>query len=169
MGMYYRLEPYRQNKIEENKFFWFPDTLSYFFEQVGGYEEFSEPSQIESLFGIDLSVFQITYHPEEGVDRPISTTLLIEKVETFTSLIRGKSELFDDMMWYSGSQDSRYKAIELHYEEGTEDSIPEVYFYPPNRSNYFTTGGLLKDLTELQSVLKKYKIKGIKEVQLIYS
>lgn len=45
----------------------FPDILSYFFEQAGGYGDASVVCQIEKILNIDLSIFQRIYYIESEV------------------------------------------------------------------------------------------------------
>ncbi|WP_157887199.1 hypothetical protein [Hymenobacter sp. PAMC 26628] len=54
MGMDYYISPNTEVKCENE----FPERLSQFFEQIGGYGEFAEATQISKILDIDLSIFQ---------------------------------------------------------------------------------------------------------------
>ena len=54
IGMSYEIIPDKQTRCVND----FGNGLSFFFEQVGGYEETAEVEQVSRILKIDLSVFQ---------------------------------------------------------------------------------------------------------------
>ncbi|HEX8506108.1 MAG TPA: hypothetical protein VF630_12135, partial [Hymenobacter sp.] len=60
--MDYYIIPEEETACEDS----FPDGLSFFFEQVGGYGEAAEVEQVSRILQIDLSVFQETSLNEDA-------------------------------------------------------------------------------------------------------
>jgi hypothetical protein len=89
MGMSYFIFPNKKTSCKDN----FPDRLSFFFEQLDGYDDKAEVAQVCKILHIDLSVFQdLDYNPEDQADADkhshdiVSFTAivdsLIEKIKT---------------------------------------------------------------------------------------
>ena len=131
----------------------FPEGLSYFFEQLGGYGEYSMVAQVSSILGINLEIFQNTYYDgmeddydEDEIDEDdfwIELSTLQKTVESFISAIHTKPDYFK-MVKFNGP-------------------------YSPEDNGYLSQGHLLKDLEELKVVLGKYKENGTDKIRLIYS
>ncbi len=74
MGMSYFIVPNSKTSCEGG----FPDGLSFFFEQLEGYYETSEVSQVSEILDIDLSLFQNIDYALEVRNTPDETPFLAE-------------------------------------------------------------------------------------------
>lgn len=187
MGMDYYIIP----EIEVNCESEFPEGLSFFFEQVGGYEEYAEVSQVSKILQIDLSVFQeISYDDEEEY----STFLDEEKEATDVSSTIWHStvttmHLIDDLLvriaafptYYKqvlynparrSNLDSLLQVATVRDEERLKQELEELksnrhFAYPPNYG-YLSEGRIVEDLKILRNTLTCYERGGASRFKLIY-
>lgn len=176
MGMDYYIEPKSENEYED--YLDFPDTLSYFFEQVGGYDEKSIVSQIEKILDIDLSIFQKTYNPEmefefeeseadslnENDSSPdnfwINTDDLIKKLEEFQEKIRINANYFSQII-FNPDNDMDIEDIIRYQKENP------LTLYPAN-NGIVTHEDLNSSISELMKTLEDLKSQNIKQIRLNY-
>lgn len=176
MGMSYEIIPNKQTKCVNN----FGNGLSYFFEQIEGYNETAEVEQVSRVLNIDLSTFQdINYNYEDKND--------IEKhwhdIDTFSSCVEAfinKIKSYPDYYKQVNHNPNRNK--QLNEEERILDIADAVerekqlkmlrsqpfYYYPPDHG-YLREGRLLKDLQTLRRTLDCYKKNGVTKVRLEYN
>lgn len=174
MGMYYHIEL----KNEELSFVNFPDRLSYFFEQIGGFEEKSIVSQIEKILDIDLSVFQNTYFEmefeddfDEVIDPDsfwISTDELIDKLTEFKNKMDSNLNYFSKIVFnpkddfnISSKLGFDFEKIAKYYEENP------LACYPSN-NGIITEKKLTESVNELLETLKDIKTQGEDQIRLVY-
>jgi hypothetical protein len=140
MGMdyYLRTDPPRENVPS------FPESLSYFFEQWGGYAECSMVGQTEKLLKIDLRIFQKTGHPEMPDHVFHEIKKLRKVVTTFIEKIQATPKFYEKV---------KYQPLPL---------------YPPN-IGYLERGGLLKDLQTLDGILRDLEKDGVRRIELVYA
>ncbi|KFF03602.1 hypothetical protein [Chryseobacterium luteum] len=179
MGLDYSIEP----KTEESEYFNFPEVLSYFFEQIGGYEEQSIVSQVEKILNIDLSIFQKTYHPEmefeledydeefkNGLDPDgywIKTELLIDKTSELQNKIRDNKNYFDHLIFNPNNDIN--KMVNMQYEEVIKyQKENSLSLYPINKG-IITDQNLQESIEELHTTLLDIKKQDIEEIRLVYA
>lgn len=194
MGMYYSIEPKTEDEYAE--YADFPEMLSYFFEQIGGYGDTSVVSQLEKILNIDLTIFQKTYHPEMEMDfeefdsefldeykntefNPddywISIDVLIEKLNEFKQKIDDNSQYFSEIIFSPKDEtDIILKmAIPDWFQKAISDTLNNqednpLAMYPEN--NGIITDKILKSsISELIETLKNLKKENIEEVRLHYA
>ena len=188
MGMDYYIIP----EVEVNCEHEFPEGLSFFFEQVGGYEEYAEVSQVSKILQIDLSVFQeISYddeeehsasfdEEEEAADNSSST--IWHSTVTVILLIDdllAKIAAFPDYHKQVLHNPTRRSALEsllqvatAKDEESLKQKLEEVessrhFAYPPDYG-YLSEGRIVEDLKTLRKTLACYEGSGASRFKLIY-
>src|SRR5262245_53564802 len=74
----------------------FPHGLSFFFEQVGGYGERAEVSQVSRILNIDLDLFQNVDFPENPNSNKTWQTIdiIINKLNEFSQCIESNPQYF---------------------------------------------------------------------------
>ena len=148
MGMDYYLES--DNEYESDKDF--PEGLSYFFEQLGGYGETSMVAQVSEILGINLDLFQQTYY--EGMEDDYE-----------------EEELDGDDYWIDlGTLQNKVQEFIAKIEQ-KPDYYREVKFegkYYPEDTGYLSGGNLLHDLRDLAQTLSDYKQHGSAQLSLVY-
>ncbi|MET3539257.1 hypothetical protein ABID34_004359 [Chryseobacterium limigenitum] len=183
--MDYSIEPKTEDEYAE--YADFPEMLSYFFEQIGGYGDTSVVSQLEKILNIDLSIFQKTYHPEIGMDfeefesefldeykntefKPddywISIDILIGKLNEFKQKIDNNSQYFSEIIFSPNGETSKMLKMDildmLRYQEENPLTI-----YPEN-NGIITDENLKSSISELIITLENLKKENIEEVRLHY-
>lgn len=168
----------------------FPEGLSYFFEQIGGYDKYSMVSQLEKILTIDLSLFQNIDHSQECDDTtdPVWQNIqsVIEKIVEFKTSLNSNADYAYKVKFNSEHPHSRLKKIaDERRKSGTLKSEFEVLDeimngnidpndfgdenrnYPPD-TGYLREGRLMKDLDELEMTLKALKTNGIDKIKFLY-
>jgi hypothetical protein len=139
MGMdyYLRTDPPREHVPD------FPEPLSNFFEQWGGYKESSLVGQTEKLLKIDLKLFQKTGHPEMP-DHVFHEIIAVRKVvSTFIEKIKAAPKFYEKV---------KYEPLAGY----------------PRNVGYLETGSLLKDLQTLDGILRDLEKDGVRRIELLY-
>lgn len=193
MSMNYFLSPYPYQEVSIVGNGAFPEGLSYFFEQVGGYDDASEAGQLEQLFSLDLSVFQSTRDIAVEEDLPVDLSLLFDAINDLLRCINSTPDYYEKLRWndfqaekqqaqmndllqkrkLDGSLDSLNAAHQeisaLEERQKTERLMSSLDTdYPPNRLSYFKSGDFAKDLNLLREMLLKFQGEGITKAELVY-
>lgn len=164
MGMYYNIEI----KNDKLGYINFPESLSYFFEQLGGYGEKSIVAQIESILDIDLSIFQKTYHPEMESDGFwIDIEELINKLEEFESKIKLNQNYFSKVILKP--IDDRRKQVKLDFENLAKYQTENPLSLYPIDNGIITEKSLMDSIIELITIIRELKAKGENQIRLVYS
>lgn len=162
------MDYYIETKEETEEEFDFPEGLSYFFEQLGGYGNTSMVSQVERILNIDLSLFQKTYHPDDKYD---------EDFDDDPDSSRDDDESDDedynsDSFWLSVDD---IQAVTREFILKIAES-PEYHAYVkyegmlyPEDTGYLSTGEILGDLRELDATISKIKEQKCTEIRLVYA
>lgn len=157
MGMDYYIET--KEEIEEE--FEFPEGLSYFFEQIGGYGDTSMVSQVERILEIDLSLFQniSSYSEDDG-----------EFDDEFDE-DDDSEEYESEGPWLSVEDIQRLTRAFLTKISENPDYHKHVKYsgnlYPED-TGYLSTGEIVDDLSEFDKTLTKLKANNCLEIRLIY-
>ncbi|NML68946.1 hypothetical protein HHL23_03940 [Chryseobacterium sp. RP-3-3] len=179
MGMDYYIEPKSENEYED--YLDFPNTLSYFFEQFGGYDEKSIVSQIESILNIDLSIFQKVYNPEMEFDfeeydhdendhNPddfwVNTDDLIKKLEEFKEKIQSNTKYFSQIIFNPDDDDSKMSKMDIEDIIRYQKENPLTAY--PRNNGILTEESLSSSISELIDTLKNLRSQNIEQVRLNY-
>jgi hypothetical protein len=176
LGMTYSIIANKETNCENN----FGDGLSFFFEQIGGYEEFAEVIQVSKILKVDLTIFQdvdYNYEDKSEIDKHwhdidkllILIETVLKKIELNPNyykkvkhnLNRDKQLEDESKIWLIMDSLEREKKLkQLH--------IQPFYYYPPDYK-YLSEGRFLKDLHILQKTLLCYKKSGATKFRLEYS
>jgi len=174
MGMDYYIE----NDLDDNRETRFPENLSYFFEQVGGYGETSIVSQVEKILNIDLYIFQKTKPLEiefedfgdvtenNPNDYWVECKLLWEKVNEFIEKARKHKGYFSKVLF--NKEHDLNKMFKMPYEELIAyQSEHPLSLFPPS-DGIINESDLLKGFEILRDILLQYQSKGVEKVRLVY-
>lgn len=179
MGMDYYIEPKSENEFED--YLDFPETLSYFFEQFGGYDEKSIVSQIEKILDFDLSIFQKTYNPDMEFDFEedesddndnspddfwIETNDLIKKLEEFREKIKINTNYFSQIIFNPDNDESKTTGMDIKDLIRYQEENP-LTAYPVN-NRIVTEENLSSSISELIKTLEDLKSQNIKQIRLNY-
>lgn len=140
MSMCYFIESDIETDFDDD----FPESLTYFFEQYGGYEENSMVSQVEKILDIDLSLFQNTWHPE-----------MEEEDEYWISLIEVKNRV----TFFS----QKITANPTYYNQ-----VKYIGEYFPDDHGYLSSNQLNRDLDWMLSTLHQLEKEGAKKIRFVY-
>ncbi len=169
MGMYYTIEVKNNDKLG---YIDFPESLSYFFEQVGGYGEKSIVAQIETILNIDFTIFQKTYHPEMEFDEK-SNYFWIDIEELLNKLIEFKSKMETNQSYFSkvilNPKDDRRKYVSLKYEDIVKYEMENPLSLYPIDNGIITEKVLMDSTIKLIKTLKELKARGESQIRLVYS
>ena len=179
MGMYYIIELKNNEDIE---YIDFPYPLSYFFEQIGGYDDKSIVSQIEKIINIDLSIFQKTYNSdmefEEGFENLetehednefwIKIEELINKLEEFKDKIERNKNYFTKVVLNPKDDRNVYQDFYFDYEKMIKYQQENPLSLYPTDNGIITEKVLENSVNELLNTLKEIKSNGETEIRLIY-
>jgi hypothetical protein len=172
MGMDYSIYADRDTKCEDD----FPEGLSFFFEQYGGYVEYSEVGQVSALLKINLSGFQ---HYDYGADDEQEEKQYWQdigafraKVSEFIHKIEQKPDYYKAVK-HGQHPSASWKQMVQAMQEGDEAIYNEVAtseanLYPPDYE-YLSSGSLKKDLLRLKGILECFKKAGVQKIKLMYS
>ena len=182
MGMDYYIIPEEETACEDS----FPEDLSFFFEQVGGYGEAAEVEQVSRILEIDLSVFQKLsfpeedeYYQEEADDEPLTIWHSSESVAAIVANFLAKIEAFPDYYKQvlhnpdSKQDDESLKQLfAIGDEAGMSRQFEELqkkplFIYPPDYG-YLSEGSIVKDLKTLQQTLTCYQSNGVARFKFMY-
>ncbi len=174
MGMRYHIKADKHTSCEGR----FPDELSFFFEQIGGYGEKSEVAQVAEVLNINLSAFQQYDHGTEDVDNSLQ---LWKEIGPFTELVinflarleaspgyytqvkhNAQLKQQNEQLFTMGFSDNN-KFLELIEEF---ESQPD-YGYPSDYG-YLSSGRILKDLRDLKNLLQCFRKNGASKIKLYY-
>lgn len=173
--MTYSIHPDKPTSCKDD----FPDRLSSFFEQVGGYGEKAEVVQVGLILRIDLSVFQdVGYDPEDQKEVDShwhSLDTFTSMVDTFIVRVKRNPFCYKKVK-YNPHLDKI--ADEMSRDAQTADTAKlwrrleqlqkdPLYGYPADHG-YLREGWLLKDLQVLKGALGCYKKQGVTKVRLEY-
>lgn len=173
MGMYYNIE---LKNNEEIGYIDFPYSLSYFFEQIGGYEDKSIVSQIEKILKIDLSIFQKTYNDDfEGFDNEIDENdfwinieELINKLEEFKDKAEMNKNYFSKVILNPIDDRNVYQDFNYDYEKIINYQQENPLSLYPSDNGIINEELLKNSINELLNTLGEIKRNGETEIRLIY-
>lgn len=159
----------------------FPDGLSFFFEQLEGYYETSEVSQVSTILDLDLSLFQnidyaleVRNTPDEepfwqNIDLVLMTVnAFISKINEspdyhlFVRHIQDKVKPNEQLLRSANIKDKEkaFNWLEESYEEDDE-------MFPPDRG-FLRNYGIVRELEELRKLIECFKISGSTKIKLVY-
>jgi hypothetical protein len=152
----------------------FPESMSYFFEQIGGYDEKSMVAQVESILKIDLSLFQHYDFPENP--KPASLYWIeIKKMKALLKTLKSKIKANPD--YYNEVKYNPVQAIwgistdsieNARFKQAQVESEEHPMFGYPNDVGYLSSNTFLKDIYALEAILNCYSRKGATKVKLSY-
>jgi len=170
VGMYYYLIPESETKCSKD----FPEGLSFFFEQVGGYDEYSAVNQLEKELNIDLSIFQNTFVDDIEIFKSMEEFGEIDdykvefkkherktriKVEfVITLLLKFKNKIETNKNFAS--------KIKFNNNKDLPKSVRELC---PPEIKYYKSGEFLNDINTLIFTLKCFNDDEIKYFRFGYS
>lgn len=172
MGMDYTIFADKETQCEDD----FPDDLSFFFEQYGGYEEYSEVGQVSTLLKIDLSCFQnYDYGTEDASEEKQywqDIGLFTAKVVELIRKIEQNPDYYKAVKHGQRSSAS-WKQVVQAIQQGDQAKYKEIAtnqanLYPPDHG-YLSSGRLKEDLQRLKAILDCFKKAGVKKIKLMYS
>ncbi|MBO2011491.1 hypothetical protein [Hymenobacter negativus] len=185
--MDYYIIPEEETTCEDS----FPDGLSFFFEQVGGYGEAAEVEQVSRILQIDLSVFQeISFEEDEAYDadeldedeQPEEASIIWHDVDKVTAVVDSfltKIEAFPDYHKQVLHNPNRNQDLESLLQITTIGDEAEMvrqfqelenqplFAYPPDHG-YLSQGKIVEDLKNLRQTLACYKSSGVSQFKLLY-
>lgn len=170
MSMTYLIEPNIKTLCKNE----FPEGLSYFFEQFGGYADKSIVSQVEKVLDIDLKTFQEYDFPEN--DNPSKKYWKEIKefesvINLFINKIKSNPDYYKRIKYnpikvvYGFSTDS-LETKRINQTQKENQSHP--MFGYPNDDDYLSSKAILKDLENLKALLNCYKKSGATKIKLTY-
>lgn len=182
MGMYYSIE---LKNNEEIGYIDFPYPLSYFFEQIGGYDDKSIVSQIEKILDIDLSIFQKTYNPEMGFEEEleefedfdvedVENEMWVDIDELINKLVEFKNKTEENKNYFSkvvlNPRDDRniYQDFNFDFEKITKYQQENPLSLYPIDNGIISEKVLENSINDLLNSLKEIKNNGETEIRLIY-
>ena len=140
MGMSYFIIPNKKTSCKDD----FPDGLSFFFEQIGGYDDKAEVAQVSEILHINLSVFQdVEYDPEDHAEadkhwHDIDSFTAI--VDTLITKIKIQPDYYKKVIHNPDAQKQRDEMSRLINRRDTAgyaqlmaeyEKLPS-YYYPPD-------------------------------------
>ncbi len=152
----------------------FPDGLSYFFEQIGGYGEKSMVVQVEKLLDIDLSDFQNYDHPEftgsdsmywQDID-PFETIIdsFLHKIAASPDYHQKVIYNPDTTHWTTSSAATPAELLQSLKEKQQKNLL---YDYPMDRG-FLSSGEIIIALQSLKALLGCYRAQGATAIKLTY-
>ena len=156
----------------------FPESLSFFFEQVGGYDDYAEVSQVSRILQIDLSVFQeISYDEDEEYYSPDDEDEEAEDSEDSPAIWHDTDAVIlviDDLLAKIAAFPDYYKQV-MHgpARQQNEDfslQMPDnklLSGYPPDYG-YLSKGEIIEDLKTLRKTLTCYEENGVYKFKFMY-
>jgi hypothetical protein len=166
MSMNYFIEPNVKTPCHDH----FPEGLSNFFAQWGGYEDKSEVAQVEKILKIDLSTFQrydemdttwrVTHHWKsiKTLDKLLNTLLL--KIKAHPNYYKQVTHNPIVVMYFTAEM------AEIEKQERAYKSHP-LYGYPGD-DGYLKSSRFVNDIKALRALLHCYLKAGATKVALSY-
>lgn len=151
----------------------FPSGLSFFFEQVGGYEEKSMASQVEKILKIDLSTFQEYDFEDSSMPNKYWKNInVFEKtIDDLLFKIKGNPNYFKRVKYNPVYEDYVYssdkKDMEKNLQKMKEYEKNPMHDYPYN-NGYLNSNKFVAELNQLKALLKCYKKHGATKIKLTY-
>lgn len=189
MGMDYYIIPESEVNCQHE----FPESLSFFFEQVGGYEEYAEVSQVSRILQIDLSVFQeISYDDDENYGGPVEedeeeespddsptiwhdTATVVLVIDSLLAKITAFPDYYKQVLHNpTRKQDlnTLFQVTASGNEEKIKQGLEELESKPlfgyPSDYGYLSKGELVEDLKILRKTLMCYEDNGVSRFKLMY-
>ncbi|WP_420551287.1 hypothetical protein [Tenacibaculum aiptasiae] len=170
MGMYYYLIPETETDCTND----FPSGLSYFFEQIGGYDEYAAVSQLENELNIDLSLFQKTFTDDESIFKEMEKYGQIKNAEIefkkHKKETRIKTESILELLIEFKITLEKNKGFTNKIKFKNNQELPENIriLYPPE-IEYYGNGEFVKDINDLIMILECYKKNGVEYLRLGYA
>ena len=177
MSMNYFIYPDKETKCKHD----FPNGLSFFFEQVGGYGEHSEVSQVSKILNIDLSIFQHydSSRPENEKydDREFWNDIdtFINVIDLFVNKIQENKDYYKSVQYnpnqikYDNQLENIWKIKDTTVRNKELDNLyKQPGFLCPLDYGYLKNGEILIDLNDLKQVFECLKKEGIKRIKLMY-
>ncbi|HET9505395.1 MAG TPA: hypothetical protein VFO93_17760 [Hymenobacter sp.] len=156
----------------------FPESLSFFFEQVGGYDDYAEVSQVSQILRIDLSVFQeISYDEDEQYYSPNEEDEEVEDSEDSPAIWHDTDKviiLINSLLDKIAAFPDYYKQV-IHGPARQQDAGLSLQItptkllpgYPPDYG-YLSKGEIVEDLKTLRKTLTCYEENGVRKFKLMY-
>ena len=180
MGSHYIIE---LKNNQENGYVDFPYPLSYFFEQIGGYDDKSIVSQIEKILDIDFSIFQKTYNPEMGFDEEleefegfdvedVENEMWVDIDELINKLIEFKNKTEENKNYFSkvvfNPKDERNIYQDFNFDKIAKYQQENPLSLYPVDNGIISEKVLENSINELLNSLKEIKKNGETEIRLIF-
>ncbi|WP_196888134.1 hypothetical protein [Aureivirga sp. CE67] len=181
MGMYYFFETNNNYKSEKQ----FPYVLSYFFEQIGGYDDKSVIVQLEKILEIDFSIFQNTYFDDadfefdefldEETRKSIENSknvnwIKIEEIQNVVLEFIEKSKIakdyFSKVIFSTDEDDEKLRGMNYSESLKYEEENPNC-FYPVNNS-ILSKENIENGFLEINEIMNEFKNNEVKELRLRY-
>ena len=168
-GMDYYIEANVKTPCKDD----FPSGLSFFFEQVGGYEEKSMASQVEKILKIDLSTFQeYDYEDSTMPNKYWKNINVFEKtIDDLLFKIKANPNYFKKVKYNPVYEDYVYssdkKDMEKNLQKMKEYEKNPLHEYPYN-NGYLNSNKFAAELNQLKSLLKCYRKHGATKIKLSY-
>lgn len=186
MGMDYYIIPEEETACEDS----FPDGLSFFFEQVGGYGEAAEVEQVSRILQIDLSVFQETslnedagfededgamYEGNEAEDIWHDTDAVAAVVDEFLTKIEESPDYYKQVLHNPNRNQDLESLLQITTIGDEAEMVRQfqelenqpLFSYPPDHG-YLSQGKIVEDLKMLRQTLACYKSSGVSRFKLLY-
>ena len=172
--MTYFLVPDKKGSCSDD----FPDGLSYFFEQIGGFDEKAEVAQVSRVLQIDLSVFQdveYNYEDEKEVKKHWhNLPEFASIVDILIAKIKMTPDYYKKVIHDPDYQKHLEESIRIgssgdttQYSQWLKEAEKSNYYYPPDHG-YLREGRILKDLNDLKKTLDCYQKNGVIRVRIEY-
>jgi len=151
----------------------FPSGLSFFFEQVGGFEEKSMVSQVEKILKIDLSTFQdYDFEGEEDSNKHWKNIKVFEnKIDDLLLKIKANPNYYKKVKFdpnYSSYEfSSDKKQMEKNKQKQMEHEKSPLFGFPYD-NGYLSSHKFETELNQLKNVLKCYRKSGATKIKLSY-
>jgi hypothetical protein len=170
MGMTYFIEPNIKTPCHDH----FPEGLSQFFEQWGGYENKSEVAQVEKILNINLTVFQkydyidttgkLTRHWKniETLDDLLSKLLLkIKANPQFYTQVKHNPISVEYFIPIDSAKEARMNERQRAHDDNPMSDYPDDF-------GYLKSAHFQNDIKELRALLHCYRRAGATKVALAY-
>jgi hypothetical protein len=187
MGMDYYIIPEIETACQND----FPENLSFFFEQVGGYGEYAEVSQVSRILQVDLSVFQeISYDDGEYYGGPIDeeeeapedlpviwhdTITVVQIIDNLLAKIAAFPDYHKQVLHNPNRKqglNSLFRITasgnEQEIMQGLEALESKPFFSYPADHGYLSGGEIVEDLNALRKTLMCYEGNGVSRFKFMY-
>ncbi|MCM0664514.1 hypothetical protein [Flavobacterium tyrosinilyticum] len=152
----------------------FPSGLSFFFEQVGGFEEKSMVMQVEKILKINLSIFQdYDFEGEENSSKHWKNIKTFEKtIDDLLLKIKANPDYYKKVKYNSANPPSYgystdKKEMERMKKQQREYEKSPLFGYPAD-NGYLSSKKFVEELNQLKSILNCYKKHGATKIKLSY-